>query len=79
MAGVSPFSGLSSRDVLRILDTCGVASFADRLPDTGLLAGAGQRNAVVEYFKTENAPERQSTGSAEPGQPDHYDQINDIF
>jgi penicillin-binding protein 1A len=32
-------------------------------PDTGLLAGEGQRNAIFEYFREENVPRRNAQGN----------------
>lgn len=49
-------------------------------PETGQLAHAGQRNAIFEYFKKENAPRR--TGredSRREGDLGDDNQINDIF
>jgi penicillin-binding protein 1A len=49
-------------------------------PETGQLAHAGQRNAIFEYFKKENAPRR--TGredSRRAGDLGDDNQINDIF
>ncbi|MEZ5570786.1 MAG: penicillin-binding protein 1A [Halioglobus sp.] len=49
-------------------------------PETGQLASAGQRNAIFEYFKKENAPRR--TGredSRRSGDLGDNNQINDIF
>ena len=49
-------------------------------PETGLLASAGQRNAIFEYFKKENVPQRSALGDArQAGGADLHDQINDIF
>ncbi|NQX88738.1 MAG: penicillin-binding protein 1A [Halioglobus sp.] len=49
-------------------------------PDTGQLARMGQRNAIFEYFKKEDVPQRQQPGrSHTAGEPDAYDRINDIF
>ncbi|HEY6130547.1 MAG TPA: peptidase, partial [Halioglobus sp.] len=49
-------------------------------PETGLLANAGQRNAIFEYFKKENAPQRYGRGeSHQSGDTAINDQINDIF
>jgi len=49
-------------------------------PETGLLASAGQPNAIFEYFKKENVPRRQAPGEArQAGGSDRHDQINDIF
>jgi len=49
-------------------------------PQTGQLASAGQRNAIFEYFKKENVPQRYATGAnSQSGDPGISDQINDIF
>ncbi len=49
-------------------------------PQTGQLASAGQRNAIFEYFKKENVPQRYGPGDgSQPGDPGINDQINDIF
>jgi penicillin-binding protein 1A len=49
-------------------------------PQTGQLASAGQRNAIFEYFKKENVPQRYGPGDgSQSGDPGIDDQINDIF
>jgi penicillin-binding protein 1A len=49
-------------------------------PETGQLAPAGQRNAIFEYFRKENVPQRYGPGTGNQSDAlDVYDQINDIF
>jgi len=49
-------------------------------PETGQLASAGQRNAIFEYFKKENAPHRTAReDSRRAGNLGDNNQINDIF
>jgi penicillin-binding protein 1A len=49
-------------------------------PDTGLLANAGQRNAIFEYFMKENVPRQaRSEDSGQVGEMGGSNQINDIF
>ena len=49
-------------------------------PETGQLANAGQRNAIFEYFKKENVPQRYGPGERNPSDTaDVYNEINDIF
>ena len=50
-------------------------------PDTGELAASGQRNAIFEYFRAENAP-RKATGNNRPangGTSAGDDLLRDIF
>jgi penicillin-binding protein 1A len=50
-------------------------------PDTGELAASGQRNAIFEYFRTENAP-RRAAGNNRPangGTNASEDLLRDIF
>jgi penicillin-binding protein 1A len=49
-------------------------------PNSGQLAPAGQRNAIFEYFKKENAPRRYGpSGNRQSGDTGVSDQINNIF
>lgn len=49
-------------------------------PESGQLAPAGQRNAIFEYFKKENAPRQYgSNRDQQSGDLGVSDQINDIF
>ncbi|MEQ8516810.1 MAG: transglycosylase domain-containing protein, partial [Chromatocurvus sp.] len=49
-------------------------------PETGLLAGSGQSDAMFEYFRDENVPTEYAGGeSSAPGKTGTDDLINDIF
>ena len=49
-------------------------------PESGQLAGAGQRDAIFEYFRKENVPRRSARNdSRHNGNRDANDQIYDIF
>jgi penicillin-binding protein 1A len=49
-------------------------------PDTGLLASAGQRNAIFEYFVQGTVPQQGRQGGADQSDDSAiYDQINDLF
>ncbi len=49
-------------------------------PDSGLLAGPGQGDAIFEYFRNENVPTEYDSGEATaPGKTGTDDLINDIF
>ncbi|MEZ5501757.1 MAG: penicillin-binding protein 1A [Halioglobus sp.] len=49
-------------------------------PETGLLASAGQSNAIFEYFLKETVPQRsRPSESQQPGDTGSQNQINDIF
>ena len=50
-------------------------------PDTGELAASGQRNAIFEYFRADNAPKR-AAGNSRPvdrGNSNGDDLLRDIF
>jgi penicillin-binding protein 1A len=47
-------------------------------PDSGLLAPAGQSNAIFEYFRQENVPQA-GDGSGNSGQQGTDDLIQEIF
>jgi penicillin-binding protein 1A len=47
-------------------------------PETGLLAQAGQRDAIFEYFRVENVP-TESAGDAASGRQGTDDLIQEIF
>jgi penicillin-binding protein 1A len=49
-------------------------------PDNGLLAAAGQQNAVFEYFLQGSVPQRNGRGdNNSSADSDLADSINDIF
>jgi penicillin-binding protein 1A len=49
-------------------------------PDTGLLAGSGQRNAIFEYFREEYVPESGAgNDNPGPGSQGTHDLVKDIF
>ena len=49
-------------------------------PETGRLAGAGERDAIFEYFREENVPARAEGGGEDvPGKTGTDDLIRDIF
>jgi len=48
-------------------------------PETGLLAGSAQSNALFEYFRAENVPTDYADGTLTPGKVGTDDLINDIF
>jgi len=48
-------------------------------PETGLLAGSEQDNALFEYFRAENVPTDYADGTLTPGKTGTDDLINDIF
>jgi penicillin-binding protein 1A len=48
-------------------------------PATGLLAGAGQRDAIFEYFRDEYAPRETATAGSVPGKTGTDELIRDIF
>ncbi|TDG15579.1 penicillin-binding protein 1A [Seongchinamella unica] len=48
-------------------------------PDTGMLAGSRQKNAIFEYFREENVPRQGTDGAEAGGSQGTGDLVRDIF